>query len=347
MKILLTGGTGFIGQRLAKNLAAAGNDVHVLTRKESRFKASQIFEGVKNISFMEGDIADSDVLAHISNASSGIDAIECVVHLAAHYDLEASFSEAYLMNVLGTQNLLNLMKKMGKLRHFHYYSTYAVNPVTAGHVGEDFLLEEVDPGLDHYTRTKNTAEYLVRTQAGPGYQTIIHRPGVIVGDSQTGKMDKVDGPYYFFSFVDQLRKLPQAVGLLGYLPLPVKKTSRSQILPVDVLVDWSTRIIQNPKGEGLRCYHLIPSEPVFTLDFLEASLGYLGSPIRKIHPVGAPKVFSPVFTALKLPPEMIFFLNQEATFDRTNLNRDYPDLPEPDWHDYLPALIKGHKGRPA
>ena len=44
----------------------------------------------------------------------------------------------------------------------------------------------------------------------------VYRPGIVVGDSQTGEMDKIDGPYYFFKAIQRMRALvPEWVPLVG------------------------------------------------------------------------------------------------------------------------------------
>ncbi|HXH31163.1 MAG TPA: SDR family NAD(P)-dependent oxidoreductase [Bacteriovoracaceae bacterium] len=339
MKILFTGATGFIGQRLARRLASDGHEVLALTRSESLAKAEALFKSTPGITLIEGDISDSDVLASSSTVTTYIDQFDCVVHLAALYDLQASHAEAYCMNVVGTQNLINLMKKMKNLRHFHYFSTYAVNPLPRGLIKEDDLVDEVGASLDNYTKTKNTAEFLVRKQFSATVQTIIHRPGVIIGDSQTGKMDKLDGPYYFFNFIQKLKVLGPVLEWIKFLPLPTSAKSTSPILPVNVLVDWSATIINGPKAGVLKCYHLVPSKAVSTKDFLESSMVLLKCPLRIIN-VKYAFVFSFLFKLLRMPREMIFFMSQEVTLDRSNLDTDYPGLEEPNFQDYLPRIIE-------
>ena len=57
--------------------------------------------------------------------------------------------------------------------------------------------------LDHpYFSTKHESEGLVRAEKRMKWR--IYRPGMVVGDSRTGEMDKVDGPYYFFETLKNL-----------------------------------------------------------------------------------------------------------------------------------------------
>lgn len=338
MKILMTGGTGFIGQRLAIELSRLGHEILILTRKESFSKAKNIFKHSPEITLIEGDIIHSDVISNLSVVSNVVDQIECVIHLAALYDLQASHSDSYLMNVVGTQNLINLMKKMNKLKFFHYFSTYAVNPLVSGIIKEDFLMEEIGSHLDHYTKTKNTAEFLVRKSLIENVQTIIHRPGIIIGDSRTGKMDKMDGPYFFFSFIKKLKNVSTLMDKIKYLPLPVKANAKSPILPVDTLVEWCCEIIMKPKEGQLNCYHLIPRKSILTKNFLEYSMLLLNLPLNIIY-LNLPAIFVPIFKVIKMPKELLFFMSQEASLDRSKLEADFPHLIEKDYQEYLPIII--------
>ncbi len=176
MKILVTGATGFIGRRLTRQLARSGNEIYCLVRKTSLEKAKKLFSDLPNINFVTGDLTNNDVLDQVSGAEVIMNSIEAVVHLAATYDLSVSETEAYLSNVVGTQNLLFLLQRMKKLTIFHYMSTYTVSGI---HEGE-FMEEDLNPGTpfrDNYSQTKMQAELLVRNTRMPTVALRIYRPG--------------------------------------------------------------------------------------------------------------------------------------------------------------------------
>ena len=341
MNILLTGATGLIGQRIVRKLSLGEHKLFLLVRPESKIKAKEIFKDLPNLTYIEGDIEDTDVVKNIYTVSKLIDEMECVVHLAAYYNLEASLAEAYLKNVVGTQNILHLMTKMKSIKHFHYFSTYAVNPVTQGAVNENFLIQDGLPFPDEYSKTKNHAEHLVRKNRLPQVKTVIHRPGIIIGDSETGEMEKTDGPYYFFDFVMKLKKLKVVNSKLPFLPMPLTPNSFLPVLPVDVLTDWCSHIILNPPKEDLRCYHLVPHPPIKGIEFLEASMELLGLPL-KIFPVKQTKLMAPLLPVLNIPKQAAFYMNQQTIFDRSELTKDYPILTCPPYQKYLPKIIQGY-----
>lgn len=345
MNILLTGSTGFIGQHLVRKLASRGHCLFLLVRSESLSTAKSLFSDLDGLVFIEGDIEETDVVRNLTTVLQHLDNIDVLVHLAAFYNLTATLSEAYVKNVLGTQNILSLLGKMKNIRHFHYYSTYAVNPVAQGAVNEDFLIEDDLPFHDQYSRTKNHAEHLVRKFKQKDLKVVIHRPGIIIGDSKTGEHGKKDGPYYFYDFIQRLKKFEYLYSRLPFIPLPIRRNSFLPVLPVDVLCEWSSEIITHPPSQDLRCYHLVPHPAVKTKDFLEASLRHLGLPL-KILPLAQTRLIAPFLPLMNIPSEASFYMNQQTLFDRSHLQSDYPSLKTPPYQQYLANVIDGYlKGK--
>ena len=206
MNIFITGGTGFIGKELTQTLLKEGHQIFLLVRPASMEKAKLLFQDQQNLKFIEGDITQTDVIHNISSINSTINKVDTVIHIAAVYDFNASYEECYYQNVVGTQNIINLIKKMRALKHFHYFSTFAVNPIAEGAVSEDYLTEDTSLFPDDYSLTKNHAEHLVKKNISPDYTTVIYRPGIIMGDSLSGEFSKVDGPYFIFDILSKFKK---------------------------------------------------------------------------------------------------------------------------------------------
>lgn len=341
MNILLTGPTGFIGKRIVNQLASGGHRLFLLVRPNSRAKAEITFKHLKDITFINGDIEETDIIKEVSSVSKILEEIDSVVHLAAFYDLEASLSVAYIKNVIGTQNVLQLLGRMKNVKHFHYFSTYAVNPVAQGAVNEDFLIQDDLPFYDMYSKTKNHAEHLVRKFRKEGMKTVIFRPGVIIGDSETGEMEKTDGPYYLYDFVQKLKTIELLNSKIPFLPMPIKPNSTLPVLPVNILADWCSKIISRPPENELRCYHMVPQPMVKTKDFLEASIELLGLPV-KILPLSQTRLISPFLPLINIPKQAAFYMNQQTLFDRSHLQQDYPELQTPYYQQYLPNIIEGY-----
>ena len=89
----------------------------------------------------------------------------------------------------------------------------------------------------------------------PGLRYRIYRPAVVVGDSRTGEMDKVDGPYYFFGILAKLAKLP------SFTPILLPDTGRTNIVPVDYVVDALTELMHVADRDG-ETFHLTAPDSI-------------------------------------------------------------------------------------
>jgi len=126
-------------------------------------------------------------------------------------------------------------------------SSIAVAGRFPGTFREDMFEEAV--GLEHpYFRTKHEAEALVRANGRVPWR--IYRPGMVVGHSATGVIDKIDGPYYLFKLIQKIRNsLPPWMPLLGF------QGGHINLVPVDFVATALVRLAHIP-GEDGRCFHL-------------------------------------------------------------------------------------------
>lgn len=174
MKILITGGTGFIGAALARRLKAVGHDVFILTRDKSR-----ITEGAGNGGIIEGDLRDINSLIAIPQN------LDYVFHLAAARDSDGELA-CLETNVFGTRNLLEVItKKNIKLRKFVHISSLGA----AGFSNNQTGLTEDDPlnPVTIYGKTKKAGEDEVLKYKG-ALPHIILRPCKIYGPGDMGSL---------------------------------------------------------------------------------------------------------------------------------------------------------------
>ena len=116
--------------------------------------------------------------------------IEHFFHLAAVYDLKADAESQVAINVDGTKNAVELANEIDA-GIFQHVSSIAAAGMYEGVFRED-MFDEAE-GLDHpYFATKHESEKIARTEARMPWR--VYRPGLVVGDSKTGEMDKIDGP---------------------------------------------------------------------------------------------------------------------------------------------------------
>lgn len=250
MTYLVTGATGFIGRHLVERLLAREGDIHVLVREESADKLAALIDrwGVgERIKPLAGDLSEPHLgLDEITRgALSG--RIDHVFHLAAIYDITAPEERNRVLNVTGTQHVIELANDI-EAGIFHHVSSIAVSGLYEGVFTEDAFDE--GQTLDHpYHRTKFEAERLVRTRVQGAWR--VYRPAIVVGNSRTGEMDKTDGPYYFFKAIQKARRaLPEWFPLVGI------EVGQTNIVPVDYAAAAMDHIAHQDGLDG-RAFHLV------------------------------------------------------------------------------------------
>ncbi len=252
MEYFVTGASGFIGKRLVRKLLERpGSVVHVLMRDASaeRMAALLAFWGEaakERVRPVEGDITKP----HLGLGKAEVKRLKGKVthffHLAAVYDLAADPALEISTNVGGTRAAVDLAKTIN-VRHFHHMSSIAAAGLYEGVFREDMFEEARN--LEHpYFASKHASEKVVREEARVPWR--IYRPGIVVGDSRTGEMDKIDGPYYFFKLIQKLRRT-----LPPWLPAIGIEGGRINLVPVDYVVAALDHIA-HCSGQDGRCFHL-------------------------------------------------------------------------------------------
>ncbi|MDP2228151.1 MAG: SDR family oxidoreductase [Moraxellaceae bacterium] len=255
MNYFLTGATGFIGKFLTQRLLDRGGDVHVLVRpgSEHKFAALQArfpFQADR-LHAVSGDLGQPGLGLAPAFVLQMAGKIDHFFHLAAIYDIEAPEAEQVNANVDGSRHALAAAAAL-KAGCFHYASSIAVAGLYNGIFRED-MFEEAEKLNNPYLRTKHDAEKVVRTEAKVPVR--IYRPGMVVGHTQTGEIDKIDGPYFFFRLIKTLRDtLPR------WLPMIGVEGGRLNIVPVDYVAAAMDVLAHKPGLDG-RCFHLTDPKP--------------------------------------------------------------------------------------
>ncbi|MDT5168796.1 MAG: hypothetical protein QOD02_2127 [Mycobacterium sp.] len=342
MRYVVTGGTGFIGRRVVSRLLNARPDaeVWVLVRRPSlgRFEklAGQWGERAKPL---VGELTEPR-LGLTDEAIAELGDVDHVVHCAAIYDVTAAEPEQRAANVDGTRAVIELACRLDAT--LHHVSSIAV----AGDFHGEYTEDDFDIGQQlptPYHQTKFEAELLVRSTPGLRYR--IYRPAVVVGDSRTGEMDKVDGPYYFFGVLAKLAKLPRLT------PIMLPDTGRTNIVPVDYVADAIVALLHNDGRDG-RTFHLTAPKTIGLrgiyrgiaaaagLPPLRGSLPRsVATPLLKVR--GRPKVWrNMVATQLGIPGEVLDVVDLAPTFtsDQTQKALHGTGIAVPDFGSYAPAL---------
>jgi nucleoside-diphosphate-sugar epimerase len=186
VRYFVTGGTGFLGVYLIRELLSAGHTVVALVRQKSRGQV--LVDFAQNVSgsveFIEGDITDK------KSMRSGMQGAEGVFHLAAWYKTGARGAEiarAQLINVDGTRHVLELMRELGISKGV-YTSTLAVNSDTRGQMVDESY-QYSGPYLSVYERTKAAAHHQVaEPMMAEGLPLVVVMPGLIYGPGDTSSV---------------------------------------------------------------------------------------------------------------------------------------------------------------
>jgi NAD(P)-dependent dehydrogenase (short-subunit alcohol dehydrogenase family) len=256
MSYFVTGATGFIGRNLVEQLLEREGTIHVLVREGSRGRLEELRSrwGAE-----EGRIVP--VIGDLSQEKLGcgdqIDElrgkIDHFFHLAAIYDMTADAESQRVANVEGTREAVRLAEDLDAKR-FHMVSSIAAAGLYKGTFTED-MFEEAEKVENHpYFQTKHESEAVVREESSVPWR--VYRPGIVVGHSETGEIDKIDGPYYFFKLLQRARNaLPQwfpGVGIEG---------RRINIVPVDFVAKAMDHIAHIDGFDG-QAFHLTDPNPL-------------------------------------------------------------------------------------
>jgi NAD(P)-dependent dehydrogenase (short-subunit alcohol dehydrogenase family) len=255
MSYFVTGATGFIGRHLLAHLLARKGEVYCLVRRGSqqRFAALRerfAAEGARLVP-VYGDLTKPLLGVAPAQRKALAGKVRHFFHLAAVYDLVADEAAQRAANVEGTRNAIELAGVL-KAGCFHHVSSIAVAGLYPGVFRED-MFDEAEELTHPYFKTKHEAEAIVRREYRRPYR--IYRPGIVIGNSRTGEMDKIDGPYYFFRAIKKLRQM-----LPPWMPTIGLEGGRVNLVPVDFVAAALDHIAHKPDLDG-GCFHLTDPAP--------------------------------------------------------------------------------------
>ncbi|MEZ5076197.1 MAG: SDR family oxidoreductase [Solirubrobacterales bacterium] len=256
MSYFVTGATGFIGRNLVARLLQREGTVYALVRAGSRGRLEELRTGWgadgARVVPVAGDLSQPGLGVSEEDLVSMRGEIDHFFHLAAIYDITADAETQRVANVEGTRNAIELAGSLDA-GCFHQISSIAVAGLYKGEWREDMFDEAERLDTNPYFRTKHEAERLVREECSRPWR--VYRPGIVVGDSRTGAIDKVDGPYYFFKALQRLRRV-----LPAWLPTVGIEGGEINIVPVDYVAAAVDHIAHQPELDG-GVFHLTDPAP--------------------------------------------------------------------------------------
>ena len=328
----VTGATGFIGRNLVQRLLQREGTVYALVRAGSRGRLEELrtswgADGARVVP-VAGDLSQLGLGVSEEDLLTLRGEVDHLFHLAAVYDMTADAETQEAANVEGTRHAVELAGAV-EAGCFHQVSSIAAAGLYPGEWREDMFEEAEDLDTHPYFRTKHESERVVREECGRPWR--VYRPGIVVGDSRTGEIDKIDGPYYFFKLLQRARRL-----LPGWLPTVGIEGGEINIVPVDFVAAAIDRIAHQPGLDG-QAFHLTDPKPktageaidlfARAADAPQAALR-LGSdvtdPAATLLSTGL-KLFPPAKRAAKaalselgIPPEILTYVSYPTSFDSTN-----------------------------
>ncbi|GAB3446138.1 SDR family oxidoreductase [Actinophytocola sediminis] len=333
---LVTGATGLIGRHFVAELLARADTerVWLLVRERSRERladAASAWPNVELTSAVLGDVRQPNLGVDDERLAELTGAVDHLVHLAALYDIAADDDASIAANVDGTQHVIELAAAIGA-GCLHHVSSVAV----AGDYRGRFTEEMFDAGqrlVTAYHRTKFESERLVRGQTEVPWR--VYRPAIVVGDSVTGEMDKVDGPYYFFAALNRLAALPG-------VPVVFPDIGDTNIVPVDYVAAAMAHLVTLPGLDG-QAFHLVNPEPQPARAVYNAFARAAGAPVASVeldrrltgplvglarlaeHVPGVTIARDAVLDRLGIPPILLSTLTFQPRFDATSTRRALAD----------------------
>lgn len=277
--ILVTGfPTSFIASRIVRTLLARDASAQIACVVEPKHAAlleerlaPVPAEQRERLSIIEGDCSAMDLGLSGAEYRDIAARVRVIHHCAAITYLGADPQAAERANVQGAREVLELADASRDLRRLVHWSTALVSGAKSGRV----LEEELDDRAgfrNPIERTRFRAEKIIR-EAMASVPTTILRPGILVGDSTTGEIDRFDGPYLLVLVV-----LNSPADLS--LPMPGRGAAPLHLVPIDYVVEAGFRIVADPRSVG-RTFHIVDPHPLPAKQVFEKIAQAAGRPVPR------------------------------------------------------------------
>jgi phthiocerol/phenolphthiocerol synthesis type-I polyketide synthase E len=263
LDVLLTGGTGFLGAYLLRDLLETGAVVHCLVRAASAEDGRrrllrnladhdlEVSDRAERIVVVPGDLAAPRWGMEEEAFRALADRVGAVYHCGAWVNFTYPYQALAPANVRGTEEVLRLAA-LGARKVVHFISSVAVfapGSFTPEGLGmEDSDLPATEGLSNGYAQTKWVAEKLVEQARERGIPAIVYRPGLIGGDTRTGINNPRDLMWSFLKGCLQMEAAPDLE--LPFDPAPVDFVSRAIV--------WLSR---QPESAG-RAFHFFNPRPL-------------------------------------------------------------------------------------
>lgn len=174
LRVLVTGGTGFVGSHAVAALIARGHDVKLLVRDRDRIAPAMEPHGIGDLDFAIGDVT---VAAEVDAAMNGCDAL---LHAASVYSLDVREGQTVRrVNTAGTEIVLETAKRLRLDPIVYVSSILALLPLDRDEVLTPDTAVKQPKGA--YLKSKADAERIARRHQSDGVPVVIAYPGAVFG----------------------------------------------------------------------------------------------------------------------------------------------------------------------
>ena len=265
--VLLTGFPSFAARKMCEEILRSGKRtlVHAIVHAKLESEAREALDALpleqrERVNLIEGDAAAMDFGLSGPELKAITGETDRIHHMAQVSYLGADRKLAETVNVGGARELLEVAAACSSLKCAVFHSTAHVSGDRTGPV----LESELDKGQEFRNVVEETlarGEKMMRS-AMKKLPIAVVRPTIVVGDSQTGEVDRFDGPYFLILLI--VTSPPDFP-----IPLPGRPDSSLHLVPVDYYVRATNAIGRDPRAPG-RTFHIgdptpLPAKRVFEL----------------------------------------------------------------------------------
>ncbi|MFU8806844.1 MAG: SDR family oxidoreductase [Bradymonadaceae bacterium] len=204
------------------------------------------------ITILSGDVASIDLGLSGREYLELIANVTDIYHIASIWYLGVERAEAFEVNVRGARNVIDSAYEMQHLERLNHFSTAFVSGDRTGVIMEDDLVEE-QSFRNAYEESKYQAEIAMR-EAMAHLPISVFRPSIVVGDSRSGEIDKMAGPYYL---MNAIVNMPTVVPIL----MPGKGDKPLNLVPIDFVCEAMHSISLRDDARG-KTFHLSDPNPL-------------------------------------------------------------------------------------
>ncbi|MBA3397748.1 MAG: dephospho-CoA kinase [Deltaproteobacteria bacterium] len=338
---LVTGFPAFTAKRMIKKLLAAEPETKLFVLAQQKFaddaaRLLATLPGHERAEVLVGDVCDMDLGLSSLEYRALSRELSWIHHLAGIYWMGIDEKTAREVNVTGTRTVIDLARDATRLERVVHWSTAMVSGDRKG----TFYEEDLEVGQkfhNAYERTKFEAEKLVRAAMRQLPITVL-RPGIIVGDTTTGEIDKLDGPYYLMVLI-----ATNASGLR--LPLLGRGDSPLHLVPIDYVIEAAWHVARSEGAAG-KTFHLVDPAPMPARQVFERVAEHAHTEKPRGHiprPLARAVLRTPGLSRLgRGPLAFVDVLDHPVHYDQTNTAHALAGtaIQCPALADYLSALVR-------